>query len=160
MAYPTTPLRLQVIDRAVTVLQAISAGTSYFYTPYAVQKRLMHWKECGGFPTYMIFMSRSEEPERHLDNEYMTAYTISVQGWVDLEMGEPQSKLCKCIRDVEKAINEDSKSTTAGSLGALASNGLVDIGAVETDNGGFSLEGFAFFEQLVSIKLIGDWGDF
>jgi hypothetical protein len=159
MAVPTTPLRLQVIDRVVTVLKAIAAGTTYFYTPYAVSKRLMHFKECGGFPTYMVFMGAATgTPEAHLDSEYVETLTLSVQGWVDLELGEPQSKLCKCIRDVQKAINDDSKSTVVGSLGQLTS-GMCDIGSLETDNGGFSLEGFAFFEQLVVCKLVGDWGE-
>jgi hypothetical protein len=35
---------------------------------------------------------------------------------------------------------------------------MVDIGSVETDNGGYSLEGFAFFDQQISVKIIGDWG--
>jgi hypothetical protein len=158
MAVPTTPLRLAVIDRMLVVLKAISAGASFFYTPYAVQKRLMHFKECGGFPTYMIFMgAASGAPEAHLDSEYVETLTLSVQGWVDMELGEPQSKLCKCIRDVQKAINDDSKSTVVGSLGQLTS-GMCDIGGCETDNGGFSLEGFAFFDQTITVKIVGDWG--
>jgi len=158
MAVPTSPLRLQVIDRAIVVLKAIAAGTSYFYTPYEVVKRLKNFNECGGFPTYMVFFgAASGTPEAHLDNEYVETMTLSIQGWVDMEMGEPQTKLCKCIRDVQKAINDDSKSTVVGSLGQLTS-GMCDIGPVETDNGGFSLQGFAFFEQTVSVKLVGDWG--
>jgi hypothetical protein len=159
MAVPTTPIRLQVIDRVVTVLKAITAGTSYFYTPYEVVKRAKNNTECGGFPTYMVFIASTSEPEQHLDSEYVVTMTLTVGGWVDLELGEPQSKLCKCIRDVEKAIDTDAKSTAAGSLGALCSNGLVDIGAVETDNGGYSLQGFAAFEQSIKVQLVGDWGE-
>jgi len=161
MAYPTTPKRLQVIDRVVDVLEAISAGADYFYTPNAVQKRLMHFKECGGFPTYFVFIgSATPTPEAHLDSEYVETLTLSIQGWVDLELGEPQSKMLKCIRDVQKAINTDSKSTTSGSLGALCANGMCDVGGFETDNGGYSLDGFAFFDQTITIHLIGDFGDF
>ena len=160
MAVLTSPKRLLVIDRCVAVLKAIDPSLGFFYPAYAVQKRLMHFKECGGFPTYMVFMgAASGAPEAHLDNEYVETLAISIQGWVDMELGEPQSKLCKCIRDVQKAINDDSKSVTAGSLGVLCANGMCDIGGVETDNGGFSLEGFAFFEQTVSVKLVGDWGE-
>jgi hypothetical protein len=159
MAAPTTPIRLAVIDRVVTVLKAISAGTTYFYTPYEVVKRAKNNTECGGFPTYMVFIASTSEPEQHLDSEYVVTMNLTVGGWVDLELGEPQSKLCKCIRDVELAIATDAKSTVAGSLGALCSNGLVDIGAVETDNGGFSLQGFAAFEQTVKVQIIGDWGE-
>jgi len=159
MAAPTSPLRLQVIDRVLAVLKEINAGTSFFYTPYEVVKRLKNFNECGGFPTYMVFFgSASGSPEAHLDNEYVETLTLSIQGWVDMELGEPQTKLCKCIRDVQKAINDDSKSTVTGSLGQLTS-GMCDIGSVETDNGGFSLQGFAFFEQQVSVKLVGDWGE-
>ena len=159
MAIPTSPLRLQVIDRAIVVLKAIAAGTSYFYTPYEVVKRLKNFNECGGFPTYMVFFgSASGTPEAHLDNEYVETMTLSIQGWVDMELGEPQTKLCKCIRDVQKAINDDAKSTVVGSLGQLTS-GMCDIGTCETDNGGFSLSGFAFFEQTVSVKIVGDWGN-
>jgi len=159
MAVPTSPLRLQVIDRAIVVLKAIAAGVNYFYTPYEVVKRLKNFNECGGFPTYMVFFgSASGTPEAHLDNEYVETMTLSIQGWVDMELGEPQTKLCKCIRDVQKAINDDAKSTVVGSLGQLTS-GMCDIGTCETDNGGFSLSGFAFFEQTITCRLVGDWGN-
>jgi len=159
MAVPTSPLRLQVIDRAIVVLKSITAGADYFYTPYEVVKRLKNFNECGGFPTYMVFFgSASGTPEAHLDNEYVETMTLSIQGWVDMELGEPQTKLCKCIRDVQKAINDDAKSTVVGSLGQLTS-GMCDIGTCETDNGGFSLSGFAFFEQTITCRLVGDWGN-
>ena len=160
MAVPATPKRLSVIDRVVAVLKAIDPSLGFFYPPYAVQKRLMNFKECGGYPTYFVFMSGAgAAPEAHLDSEYVESLTLSIQGWVDLELGEPQSKLCKCIRDVQKAIADDAKSTVAGSLGVLCANGLCDIGGVETDNGGFSLEGASFFSQEISVKLIGDFGE-
>jgi hypothetical protein len=159
MAYPTTPKRLQVIDRVVALLQAIHEGTDYFYTAYEVVKRAKHFNECGGFPTYMVFMGGESEPEQHLDSENVVKMTLSVSGWVNLELGEPQSKLLKAIRDVQKAIDTDAKSTTAGSLGVLCANGLVDIGKVETDNGGFSAEGFAAFTQDITVSLIGQWGE-
>ncbi|TFG39837.1 MAG: hypothetical protein E4H44_01330 [Candidatus Aminicenantes bacterium] len=159
MAVPTSPKRLQVIDRCVAVLKAIDPSLGFFYPAYAVQKRLMHFKECGGFPTYFVFMGAGAgAPEQHMDSEYVESLTLSIQGWVDMELGEPQTKLCKCIRDVQLAISTDAKSTVTGSLGILCSNGLVDIGGVETDSGGFILEGFAFFDQTISVKLMGDWG--
>jgi hypothetical protein len=159
MAYPTTPKRLQVIDRVVALLQAIHEGTDYFYTADKVTKRAMNANECTGFPTYMVFMSGETEPEQHLDSEVVVKMTLTVDGWVDLEMGEPQSKLCKAIRDVQKAIDTDAKSTTAGSLGVLCANGLVDVGAVSTDNGEYSLKGFAAFSQTITVSLMGEWGE-
>ena len=160
MTLPATPLRLQIIDRVVAVLEAMVQGPSFFYRPNAVVKRLKNFNECGGFPTYMVFMDKGAGvPEAHLDSEYVEKLTISIQGWVDLELGEPQTKLCKCIRDVQKAIADDAKSSAAGSLGLLCSNGLCDIGTVETDNGGYSLQGYAFFSQSVDIQIVGDWGE-
>lgn len=159
MAYPTTPKRLQVLDRVVAVLKAIHEGTDYFYSAYEVTKRARHFNECGGFPTYMVFMNGEAEPEQHLDSENVVKMTLSVSGWVDLELGEPQSKLLKCIRDVEKAIDTDAKSTASGSLGVLCANGLVDVGAVETDNGGFSADGFAAFTQTITVQIMGQWGE-
>lgn len=158
MAAPTAPKLLQVIDRFVTVLKAIRQGTEFHYSPVDVFKRLLNFNECRGFPTYMVFIgSAFSEPEQHLDNEYVQSTTITVQGWVDLEQGEPQTKLVKCLRDVQKAINDDSKSTAAGSLGQLTST--LDVSIFETDNGNYSLQGFAFFSQQFNVRLMGDWGE-
>ena len=49
------PLRLQVLDRIVAVLQAITAGADYWYKPAQVLKRLIGIDQCAGFPTYMVF---------------------------------------------------------------------------------------------------------
>jgi hypothetical protein len=154
----TTPLRLQAIDRTVAVLKAIDGpSANFWYKPYDVVKRFMSFEEVGGFPTYMIFLGETQEdPEEHLDNEYLITMPLSIDGWVNLELGEPQSKLCKCITDIEKAINDDFKSTAIGSLGQIAAGWK--MGRLRTDNGGFALNGFAWFEQTVNVQFVGDWG--
>lgn len=158
MAAPTTPLRVKVIDRFVAVLGAMTDGTKFNYKAYEVGKRLKNFNECAGFPTYMVFISAmSGPPVAHLDNEYDEAMVVSVQCWVDMELGEPTTKMAKCLRDVQKAINDDSKSTDVGSLGQLSAS--LDVGTYETDNGGFSAQGVAFFEQQFVVHIVGDWGE-
>ena len=156
----TIPLRLQVVDRIVTVLKMMDGPSAdFWFKPYDATKRTMHFKECGGFPTYMVSLNASQSPEEHLDSEYVETMSISIKCFVNTELGEAQTKLLKCLRDVQKAINDDSRSTDPGSLGQLTS-GAVDMGGVETDSGYLTLEGFAFFDLTITCKLVGDWGQF
>jgi hypothetical protein len=159
MTAPATSKRLKVVDRFITVLQAIHQGTVYHYTPYQVSKRLAHYKECGGFPFYMVHVDGSQgPPEQHLDNEYVETVAISVKCYVNTELGEAVTKLEKCLQDVRRAINLDSKSTDPESLGVIC-GGYVDLDTVETDSGYLSLEGFGFFDQRVLVRIVGDWGE-
>lgn len=158
MPSPTDPKRLQVIDRIVTVLTAITAGANYFYTPYAVQKRFVHWAEAAGFPLYMVFSATGGKVELGgAPDLYDEDFLVSIKGYVQ-DSTDTVSKMERAIRDIRKAINDDSKSGAAGSLGAMCVEVAIEE-PPETDNGYLSLEGFGFFDQRIRIKIAGDFGE-
>jgi hypothetical protein len=154
------PLRLQIIDRIVEVLEAIKgdAGATYWYTPNDVVKRFAEPEAVSGFPYYMIAPETSpqspEHAEERLDWEY---FAVSIKAWVDLEGGEPTTKLEKCLADVRKAVMADCLSAAAaGSLGALTVGSAIDT--CETDSGILSIEGHGYFDQRFVFKLALSWG--
>jgi len=155
---PTNPLRLQVQDRIAVVLLSIVAGNDYFYTPHKVLRRFILPIEATGFPTYSVHpdsggtIDLSGAPDL-----YDEVFYVSVKGYVQDTLN-PGAKLEKSIRDVRKAINEDSKSGTVGSLGNLCVQVTFEK-SPETDDGYLSLEGFGYFDQQVRVQIAGDFGE-
>lgn len=155
------PLRLQIIDRIVEVLQAIKgdAGATYWYTPNEVVKRFADPEMASGFPYYMVAPDSSpqgpEPAEERLDWEH---FAVSIKAWVDLEGDEPTSKLEKCLADVRKAVMDDCLNTAGAS--SLAALGVVSsaIDVVETDGGILSIDGRAYFDQRFIFKIPLTWG--
>jgi hypothetical protein len=151
------PLRLQVIDRIVEVLRGIVAGADYFYTPYAVVKRMAHHLDAPGFPYYMVYPDASARaPEYAGQQLYDELMVVTVKCYVDLEGDEAATKLEKCLRDVRKAIMADQVSGGAGSLATLTLAADVDI--LETDGGLLALEGRGYFDQRFIFRITGQWG--
>ena len=159
---PAIPLRLQVINRIVAVLQAIVAGADYWYTPDpgAVVKRFVLWTEAVHFPTYMVFTGSGGKIELSGaagdDSEYTEDFYVSVKGIVK-DSVDTITRLENCIADIRKAIDADSRSGAAGSLGALAVEVRIEE-SPETDDGYLSLEGFGFFDQKVRVSIAGVMG--
>jgi len=160
MTTPATPLRLQIIDRIVAVLQGITTGDTYFYTPGVVAKRFIHWTECKSFPTYMVFTAPGGTVELSgaagADSEYTEDFFVSVKGIVK-DSVDTVTRMERCIADIRKAIDADSRSGAAGSLGVLAVQTRIED-SPETDDGYLSLEGFGFFDQKVRISIAGVMG--
>lgn len=156
--YPPDPLTLQVIDRIVTVLKGIVGGADYFYTVGEnVIKGAKHYQEVTSFPFDMVSAETEDRKPEYLPDNLVRKYmAVSVKAYVDAEGGEPVTKLLKHLRDVQKAINEDSRSGTAGALGAIAD--FTEIETVETDNGMLALEGYGYFDQRVVVCITGNWG--
>lgn len=155
---PTDPLSQQCIDRVVTVLGAITAGANYFYTPLAVLKEVLIWREAKltrDKPLYMVSRASGGAITNIGTNLYEMEFFISVQGYVK-DPSDAVTKLCRAIRDVQKAINDDSASEAAGSLGALAAAVTMEE-SPETDNGYFSPEDIGWFDQLVRVRIDGDF---
>jgi hypothetical protein len=157
---PAIPLRLQAINRIVAVLQAITAGATYFYTPGTVAKRLIHLDECKAFPTYMVFTASGGKVEltgaAGDDSEYTEDFYVSVKGIVK-DSVDTVTRLENSIADVRKAIDADSRSAAAGSLGVLAVETRIEE-SPETDDGYLSLEGFGFFDQKIRVSIAGVMG--
>jgi len=160
MTTPAVPLRLQIINRIVDVLQGITTGATYFYTPGDVAKRFIHWSEAKSFPTYMVFSAPGGTVELSGaagdDSEYTEDFFVSVKGIVK-DSTDTVTKLERCIADVRKAIDADSRSGAAGTLGVLAVQTRIED-SPETDDGYLSLEGFGFFDQKVRISIAGVMG--
>lgn len=157
---PTNPLTQQIIERIITVLKAIVAGDNYFYTPYDVAKKFVHWEEARltpDKPHYMIFRDSGGSIEFAGTNQYDETWYINIKGYVK-DNSDTVTKLERAIRDIRKAINDDSKSAAAGSLGALGIQTIFEE-PPETDNGYLSVEGFGFFDQRVKIITSGDFGE-
>ena len=157
---PTDPMSLKIIDRIVTILQAIIAGDSYFFTPYDVAKKFVHWEEAkvkANRPQYMIFRDSGGRTEFAGTNLYDEHWFINVKGYVK-HNSDTVTPLEKAIRDIQKAINDDSKSDAAGSLGQLGIQVIFEE-PPSTDNGYLSSQGFGFFEQRVKVISTGDFGE-
>lgn len=155
---PANPRRLQVLDRIVAVLQTITAGDDYFFTPGEVVRRFVHWSEAKVFPTYMVFAASGGKVELSgAPDLYDEDVMVSVKGIVR-HPEDTVSLIEKALRDVRRAINEDAKSGAAGSLGVLAVETRIEEGP-ETDDGYLSIEGFGFFDQRIRVRIAGDYGE-
>jgi len=156
MMPPETPKRLQVLDRIGEILQSITAGETYFYTPGAVMKRFVHWAEAPAFPCYMIFsgsggsIETTAQATPHV--EHTETFEVSIKGYVKDDT-DTVSMMEKCIADIKRAIYADFRSQAAGSLGVLAVN-LEFLEPPTTDDGYLSLEGFGFFDLRVEVSII------
>jgi hypothetical protein len=150
MSIPTTPPRLLVLERIVTVLKSIAAGANYFYTP-KVEKRFVHWAEANYFPTYMVFPGSGGRIEIESTQNYDEDMIVSIKGIVKDSI-DPGSVIEKCLCDIRRAIDIDSRSGVAGTLGALTNEAVFEEGPT-TDDGYLSLEGFGFFDQPLRVKI-------
>lgn len=151
MTTPANPLRLQVRDRVVAVLKAITAGADYFYTPGVVEKRFVHWAEAKAFPTYMVCPGSGGRIEIESTQNYDEDMMLSIKCDVK-DSEDPGAMLEKCLHDIRRAIDIDSRSGAAGSLGALTVEAVFEEGPT-TDDGYLSLEGFGFFDQPLRVRI-------
>jgi hypothetical protein len=150
------PLRLQVLNRFVVVLKAIVAGANFWLTPYDVQNKFYMFNEVQGYPFLMTFTENGQMPEYAGEQLYDETFIISVCGYVQ-DSTNAEAVKEKCLRDVRKAINDDSKLGTAGSLSMITVQ--VKPGKTETDNGIYSLADAAFFSQEFEVTISGDYGE-
>ena len=158
--YPSDPKSLVVIDRIVEVLAAIRAGADFFYTPQEVTKRFIHWRDAKGYPTYMVHIASGGVVTNIGTDLYRYQFWLSVKGIVR-ELGDTVSPLVKSIRDIQKAINDDTKDrSSTGALGTMPCITEIRIDdPPETDNGYLAVEGFGFFDQRIRVSIDGDFGE-
>jgi hypothetical protein len=150
---PTDPKRLQVADRYETVLNAITASNDYFFTPHEVAKKLLEYENAKHGPLYMV-LSESEGNIGFSGHElFDETFYISVHGIVH-DRDDLVTKVEKAVRDVRRAINEDSKSTAAGTLMNLCEQVRIDE-PPEIDY----WDDFAFFRQRFRNQISGDFGE-
>jgi hypothetical protein len=147
MATPAVPKEDAILDRIVTVLEAITAGATYWYKPGRVQKRYVHWREyTGAFPIYMVTLGSGGE---RVDNSYANideTFHISIQGYVK-DNEDTSGKILRCWQDIRVALTAEMANGAAGSLPVLGAFQLRIRNFPETDNGYLIIEnGLGFFE--------------
>jgi hypothetical protein len=153
MTTPAVPLRLQVIDRIVAVLTAITEGADYFYKPSQVLKRLVAIEDCSGFPVVMVFPVSGGAIENIGPDRYDEVLEVLIKGYVK-DTTDPVTIIERFLRDVRKAINDDARSGTAGSLGVIATN-FEFPASPEVE---FSIDGFGGFDQRLRMTITGAFG--
>jgi hypothetical protein len=153
---PDDPLRLQVRDRLKLVLESIKAGEDYFATPEDVRLVDVLSVQVKGYPTYSVHPDSGGRIEEQNDNCIDESYTFVVKGMVK-DPEDPGAACLKAIRDVRKAIDDDYTAGGTGSLQTLVVR-LRFPDPPTTDNGLFSDQGLAYFEQRVEVTISGNYG--
>jgi hypothetical protein len=153
MSTPTKPLRLQVLDRIVEVLKAITEGESYWKTPGTIVRRHIGDREAVAFPVYGIFAGEGRAPEE-INGEYTEEFEIVIKGVVNSHTDLVEA-MEHAIADIRKAIDGDARdNATAGALGTLTV--YVRLGTSATDEGENLSAGFGYFEQRFLVQVAGD----
>lgn len=157
------PLRVQAIDRVATVLGAITAGSDYWYTPGRIAKLYIPNEEIDCEVTYMIFAGIGEGTIEFagagggVDSLYMEDVFITIQGVVRSD-SDTATMVGKCIRDIRKAIDADSCSGVAGTLGAMFVETRMEKAPI-TDNGWFANLNYGRFEIQLRVKTEGTYAN-
>ena len=134
----------------------IMVGDDYHRTPYEVIARFVHWREASGYPLYMVYIESSEPPEFAGTELYDQDVIFTIKGYVKHD-SDTLKEMLYSMADIRKAINADSKSGAAGTLGTLTVQ--TRISDFWTDNGYLSLEGLGFFELKIAVTVSGDEGE-
>lgn len=154
MPTPADPLRLTVINRFVTVLQAITAGATYFYTPFGVARE-DDPLQVNGTPWYSVSTLPGGSVADGMDYYFDESFVVCVKGVVQ-DNSDVVSVREKALRDVRQAIMTDAKLGTVGALGALGA--LVQI---QKPAGTFyavaSGDFYGFFDQEFLVTIKGTW---
>ena len=151
---PTTdPLRLQVIDRIVKVLQDIVPGDDYWAERQPlVFKRYVTEKDQVTFPVYGVFQGPGE-PIEEINGEYAETFEVVVKGVVK-SFEDIAEAIEHSLEDARTAIDADARSGEPGTLGAMTV--FVRLGASETDEGENSAVGLGHFLQRFIVQIVGD----
>lgn len=159
---PTNPKRLRVADRFVTVLEDIRAGDDYFYTPTQVIRRELHEREAQNAspnPIYQVFTAGGDDSSVEISgvpDGYDEIFNILVVGTIH-NYSDPVAAVEKCIRDVRKAINDDTKIGTSGALGDGSLT--VQVRIKESPDIPTPVNDCGLFIQVFRIQISGDFGE-
>jgi len=153
MAPSTKPLRLQVVDRFVAILKAITVGSDFWKKPGMVVRRHIGDREAVAFPVYGVFIGQGREPEE-TNGEYVEEFEVIVKGSVQSHTDLVEA-MEHSIADIRKAIDKDARDgATVGALGTLTV--YVRLGTSLTDEGENLSAGFGYFEQRFLVQVAGD----
>lgn len=153
MGSPTKPLRLQIADRIVEVLSAITEGEEYFKTPGMIIRRHLSEREAVAYPVYAVFIGAGTAPEE-INGEYVEEFEVSVSGIVQSHTDLVEA-MERSIADIRKAVDADARDgSTSGALGTLAI--YVRLGASDIGTGENLPSGLEYFEQRFAVQVAGD----
>lgn len=149
---PTKPLRLQVIDRIIVVLQAIVEGDSFWKTTGQVARRWIAPTEAIAFPVYGVHSSDGQALEEDA-GEYREEFAVVVEGVIK-SATDTVTEMEHALADVRRAVDADSRSGDPGTLGALTV--FVRVGRSWTDEGENVANGLGHFWQEFLVQIAGD----
>lgn len=149
---PVKPLRLQVIDRIIVVLQAIVEGDSFWKTTGQVARRWIAPTEAIAFPVYGVHSSDGQAPEEDA-GEYREGFAVVVEGVVK-SATDTVTEMEHALADVRRAVDADSRSGDPGTLGAMTV--YVRVGRSWTDEGENVANGLGHFWQEFLVQIAGD----
>lgn len=153
MTTPAKPLRLQVIDRIITVLGAMTEGTEFWETPGMVTRRYIGPGEAVAYPVYAVFPGDGQAPEQD-SGEYRETFEVIIGGMVKSTV-DIVTEMEHALADIRRAVDKDARDlTTAGSLGNLTV--YVTLGACSTDKGENISLGLGFLEQRIQVQIAAD----
>ena len=145
------PKRLQVRDRFITVLSAIIAGETYFYTPELVTKSFVEYAKGPGKIRLTAYTDEGGEIVNHSGAVDETFY-IAVEGYVE-NQSDPVAMAEKVIQDIRVAIDADAKTFNASNLGGLCLQVVMDE-SVDVVNE-MAVEGIILFRQRFRCMITG-----
>ena len=156
-----TPKRLQCVNRVETVLKAITAGATYWYTP-RVYKRFYSPQELGDPVVYMVYTTTGGNIEQAGMSGTATVYDedfyITVHGCVR-STTDTTTMVEKAIHDVRTAIDADSiAKSTSGALGYICAECRMDE-PPEVDNACLETMGIGLFDLKIRCKINGTYAE-
>lgn len=152
---PSDSKRLRIIDRLVTVLKGISAGTTYHTTPLDVFKG--YRDQVQGYPALAVRNGDIGSVAHYMDHQVEEDFELMVCGKV-FDAGDIVTPRERLLQDARKAIDADLlPASGAGSLITLVV--AMSFGPVTLDDGPEGNGFFGYFEQRLNVKISGEIGD-
>jgi len=159
MAPSSSPLRLQVRDRVIVVLQAITAGSTYWTTPSLVSKSFIEWAEEPGNVKYVVYTDVGPGGWDLTGHKMYDEIFHVIVGGAVYDSSDPVSVMEKCIEDVRLSIVKDATAGGAGSLLAMSSTGVVQVrpDGPPVIDAQLAVEGKMFFFQPFLVHTTWSW---
>lgn len=157
----TTPIRLQVVNRIVTVLDTIEAGATCWYTP-RIYKRFKLPEQLDDPVTLMVYTTTGGATEQFgmsgSDTDYAEDFYVTVHGCVR-DSFDTTTMVEKVIHDVRTAIDADSiAKATAGTLGYLCVECRMEE-PPEIENSCYEEMGIGLFDLKIRCKVVGTYAE-
>lgn len=137
----TDPIDEQILAKVKTRLAALTAGSTYFYTPGEVSRDWKNWDEVKSFPFYGVIEGRRV---RQIDTftKIDAQLTVTIVGWVRSD-SDRRTVLNRAIADVIRSVYADE---TWDSLALITK-----VNEIVTDEAAVVAKPHAYFEITLQI---------